>query len=234
MNLQAYLDHVITGQIPPLPPDGLSPGGHNFTRFGEEWREYYEARDKCNERGMWPIVDMAWTKQLADWIGQRSALEIMAGGGWIAKALNQHGADIVATDDYSWAGKHSQMIPVYPVGRLHALEAVVTIPADILLISWPPYGDETISAACRLWDSAKPIIYIGENDGGCNAPESFWECFQVDNSVPHFPMVSWDGIHDYVMIGYWVDPRGEWSLEPLAVAKTMPVTSTAYSRTEPG
>lgn len=212
MILDHYLEAIRNKQIPLEPPDCASFNGFMYfdrqDQFEpEEYIKPYKARQECNELGMWPIVDQVWTKALAEWIGPRKVLEVMAGGGWIAKALSEHGVKVIATDDFSWNDRHTKMELVYPVEKFHALEAIVKIPADILLISWPPYEDETISAACRLWDGRKPIIYIGESDEGCNAPESFWKHFRQLGNSPDIPLMSWSGIHDYVFIGHWVSRK---------------------------
>lgn len=75
--------------------------------------------------------------------------------------------------------------------------------ADILLVSWPPLEDETINSVCVEWGTKRPIVYIGEGEGGCNAPESFWQRFWVWRDAPEIELMSWEGIHDHVHIGYW-------------------------------
>ena len=205
MNLDEYLNLIEQGKIPPEPPEGTSPNGFGFSA-GAAGLERFKARQTCNELGLWTVIDQIWPKILADWIGSRSVLEIMAGAGWLAKALAENGVNITATDDYSWNGsdgQHKQIRYVHPVKKLHALEAIATIEADILLCSWPPYGDGTICAACRLWRPEKPIIYIGEGEGGCNAPDEFFEHFQRIDDRPAIPMQSWDSLHDHVFIGEW-------------------------------
>lgn len=199
MDLSLFLECVKTGTIPDSPPDGLASGGY---RLGLSLN-YFDARTVCNRYGMWAIVDKVWTKELANWVGNRKVLEIMAGAGWLARALSDYGVEVVATDDYSWDKEnHKQMRRVYPVTKLHALEAIATIKADVLLVSWPPYGDDTVYRAMRLWGTRKPIVYIGEPEGGCNAPDLFFEEFKPIRH-PVFPLVCWDGIHDGVMIGKW-------------------------------
>ena len=78
-----------------------------------------------------------------------------------------------------------------------------SIAADVLLVSWPPYEDDTIIKVCRTWGPNRPIIYIGEHDGGCNAPAEFFDHFQEIDNQPNIPLMSWDGIHDYVLIGFF-------------------------------
>ena len=73
----------------------------------------------------------------------------------------------------------------------------------ILVVSWPPYESNTIVEVCEEWGLERPIVYIGEDQGGCNAPDAFFDKFDKDEEAPHMPLLAWPGIHDYVAIGYW-------------------------------
>lgn len=167
--LAAFLDDVQAGRIPDAAP---------LERDCFPAIETFYARDACTHRGMWAIVDRQWTKHLADWIGERRCLEVMAGAGWLARALHDHGAAIRATDDYSWdARQHGQMERVYPVDQCDALAAVEWYgDADVLIVSWSPYEDDTIIHVCDAWGTTRPIVSIGEEDG-CNAPPEWWAHF---------------------------------------------------------
>jgi len=205
--LGEFMSYIQKGSVPPLPPDGTSRYGFNLNHLGDIG--FYEARRECNLRGMWAIVDKRWTHILADWIGNRKCLEVMAGGGWLAGALSDFGIAIIATDDHSWLKNHTKMMPVFPVQHLDAIGSVrLYSDSDILIVSWPPYGDETICDVCREWGSERPIVYIGEGDGGCNAPECFWNQFERMDDFPDIPLMCWDGIHDSVFSGFWMpSPR---------------------------
>lgn len=204
MKLTEYLDHIDEGKIPPEPPEGLVSGGWDYSLKTDDLMSLWNARRFCTNRGLWIIIDQIWTKQLAEWIGKRTCLEIMAGAGWLSKSLHDHGVTIRATDDFSWEGKpHSNLKTVFNVEKLAALSALKFHQADILVCSWPPYDDMTICDVCEKWGEDKPIIYIGEGWGGCCAPEKFWQHFKEDSDLK-FPMKSWDGIHDYVYIGNYM------------------------------
>jgi len=189
--IQEYLNCIEQGIIPDYPPESL------------DLTEFYKInpRDFCTKRGLWTVIDKQWTKQLSKWIGRRKVLEIMAGGGWLSKALSEHGTKIMATDDYSWDNdSHPLMKRVYNVIPSHSLEAIALYNADILLCSWPPYADEAMYRAARLWGNKKPIIMIGEGQGGCTATDEFFENFRVEKSI-YIPQ--WWGFHDYIQIGYF-------------------------------
>ena len=187
-------------EIPPEPPRC------------QRWRDIYDRstspptdwREECTKRGMWALVYRSWVRELAAWISGRLVLEVMAGRGWLARALAEEGVSIIATDDNSWDDRHSKSGPVFTVAKEDALQAIVDIDADVLIMSWPPYGDEVATEALATWGEGRPVVYIGEERGGCNAPDSFWQHWREDKSAPEVPLAQWDGLHDVVCIGHYV------------------------------
>jgi hypothetical protein len=192
MTPKAFINFLDTGFIPPEPLKC-----HSFYN--------YEYRNEATSRGMWAVIDEIWTKDLALWLGKRKCLEIMAGHGWLSKALNDYGVNIKSTDDQSWVGcRHSKGKPFSIVENLDGMSAVKKYSdAEVLIVSWPPYEDPEIEYICEEWGSDRPIIYIGEGWGGCTATDEFHENFKEDESVPDFDMKSWSGINDRVKVGYY-------------------------------
>ncbi len=163
----------------------------------------FYSRTFCTKRGMWAIVTAGWTTALADWIGGRTAIEIMAGRGWLTRALSEHGVNIIATDDYSWDDTHDATEPVCKVEQMDAEEVALThLDREVLICSWP-HSTEPFQKICRLWLSeGKSVVYIGEDNGGCCVREDFelrLERLEID-------MPQWEGMHDCV---YEVLERGE-------------------------
>jgi hypothetical protein len=202
MPIKEFISCINNGEIPLFAPEGSSRGGWHLNCG--DFLKTIQGKTVCNELGMWAIVYHEWVKELAKWIGNKQCLEIMAGAGWLAKGLKQCGVNIVATDNFSWnKTQHAKVKPVFPIGNYEASEAIMNINAEILIVSWPPYGCHAIVKACEIWGTEKPIIYIGENQGGCNATDAFFERFKLIQNHPDIPIKSWNGIHDYVRIGYW-------------------------------
>jgi hypothetical protein len=204
MTLSEFLEHVNNGRIPPGPPDYLVRGHDRLSliKDQEEYMNYYKGRTECTNAGMWGVVDMEWTKTLADWINGRTVLEIMAGRGWLTKALRLWHVDILATDNNS---SHSQWRKDSLLTDVEHLEASTAIKKysenfDLLLCSWPPM-DTSITKAIRRWKTEKPIIYIGEGSGGCNATQHFWAWFEGEIN-DQIVIPQWDGIHDCIYIGH--------------------------------
>lgn len=199
MKVEKYLELIGKGEIPSEHPEHTSLWGRSWPDFS---LNYLQARDFCIARGLWIVITTEWISKLAEWISERSCLEVMAGGGWIAKGLVDQGIHVIATDNFTWGHRHKEMEPVFEVVPMDAEQAIKNYrDAEILLISWPPYGDETIVKVCEAWGNEKPIIYIGESDGGCNAPDEFFQKFEYIDDEPEFPFFSWPGLHDSIMIG---------------------------------
>lgn len=205
MKLDLFLQCVRQYTIPPESPDGLDEIGYPAADLGIE---YYSAREVCVSHGMWPIVTRALASALANWIDDRYVLEIMSGPGWLARALADEGVSITATDLFSdeWNARHDVSKLLHPVSKMDCRGAVANhgTDADVLLVSWPPYSEKVICEACDLWGIEKPIIYIGEGHGGCNATDEFFDDFHENAGYNYsIPLMSWPGIHDHVFVGKW-------------------------------
>jgi hypothetical protein len=190
-DIVVYVESIIKGEIPDRVPYNID---WCCTSSG-----MLDPRRECNKRGLWPMVDKEFYQEVAEYIKGKSVLEVMAGAGFHGKGLSEQGIEIICTDDFSWDTTHTEMTLVYPVFNIDAISAINQYKdADILLISWPPYGDETIIKVCSNWN--KPIIYIGEPIGGCNAPHEFFNHFNEGYS---FYINQWCGLHDQALYGYY-------------------------------
>jgi len=204
MKTEEFFDYLNRGEIPPTSPDILAP---TYDPWFEKAGDAMRARDIAIKHGMWAVVCRSWTDQLAEWIGNRQVLEVMAGRGWLAKALAEAGVDILATDDFSW--KNGGGEPVYPVKKMDAIEAAGTIDRDILLMSWPPYNEDVAAKTLWAWNYGRPVIYIGEPEGGCNANDRFYRMFQPFRSKANWfelDIPQWYGLHDYLTVGAMTYP----------------------------
>ena len=160
--------------------------------------QIFAFKEICNYHGMWALVDQAWTGALAKWIGNRKVLEVMAGAGWLARALHDHGVNIHATDNHS---RHADTdMHLFPVEQQDAVEAARSSEADILLVTWPDHGDQTLVEVCQAWGSDRPILYLGELGGCTGCPEFFQgvELRGMGIDTPRF-----FGIKDGLFVGNW-------------------------------
>ncbi len=200
-HLREFMEALARQEIPRRAPDF---GDIDIIESDEIERAIRSARSRTQRKhGMWSMVDSTWTRDLADWMGQRICLEVMAGAGWLAKALSAHGLNLIATD-FDARAKWGKRPAVYPVKPLDALAAIACHPeAEVLLVSWPPYADPVIESLAEAWGTERPIVYIGEACGGCTATEPFCAQLQVTDRLI---IPRWPGFHDEVLMGNYLLP----------------------------
>lgn len=195
------LEQMSLGNIPKHVPDNSD--------------DYYMRKIFKDKFGMWAIVAQDWVEKLGEYLDSKgicTILEIQAGRGWLAKALQNEGFKVIATDDYSWELNKDHVYPVEKLDRLDAMKEYAS-KVDALLVSWPHFQDYgLVRSLNEAWPSDKPIIYIGERMGGCCACEEFFPHFDYEEIDVPFP--SWDGLYDHVYIGYWdanaEEPKENW------------------------
>lgn len=127
-----------------------------------------------------------WTNPLANYIGDRKVLEVMAGNGMLAYTLKRSGIDIIATDNLSWE-RFSRKNP-WPIAieNIDAIQAIGKYgeKIDFLLMAWPMYNDPTGHGCMEELYKTNPdaiVIYIGEWEGSCTADDAFFKCIEVLN-----------------------------------------------------
>lgn len=189
-----YAQAIANNQVPERFPGPLIPDRYLTVHPllpPVNWNN--EIRVFQRRHGMFAIIDKQWTAQLANHLKDHRVLEVMAGRGWLAKAMREHGIDWHATDDHS-------MFPttVTDVEKLDAVKSVRTYrnQADVLVMSWPPYQDPICERVVDEWPADKPIIYVGEWDG-CTGTERLRDLLTVDWSI-NIDMPTYPGFHDRV------------------------------------
>ena len=150
---------------------------------------YYIDRFDFANISSFALVTKKLAKRLAEYIGDRECLEIMAGKGVLSKCLSDCGVKITATDDFSWkwhrsrerkggaAAKGDELW--YDVENIDCVEAIEKYwrRAGFVICSWPPYEkDYLYKSLIKMRESNDEckLIYIGEGPGGCTADSSFF------------------------------------------------------------
>ena len=156
------------------------------------------------------LLAYEWIRPLAQWIGARRCLEIMAGSGALTYALSQCGVDIVATDDKSWSDPRCDWFqaPWADVEQMDCLQAIQKYGKDrtIIICSWP-YMDDSAYRSLLEMRRVNPdavMLYIGENWGGATANDDFFENLSLvedddfSAAVQNFKQMP--GLHDFPML----------------------------------
>jgi len=165
------------------------------------------------------LVSNRWVKPLAEYIGNKKCLEIMAGRGVLSKALSECGVDIIATDNFSWTwrnndkekGSLTQEQLWFHVENLDNIQAIEKYGKDMeyIICSWPDYSANYMYKALLKMREVNPnckLIYIGEGYGGCTADDDFHESFEIIKDDIIFNNIAekfqrWWGIRDRLTIG---------------------------------
>lgn len=155
------------------------------------------------------LVAYDWVRELATGLKDKKCLEIMAGSGALSKALQDCSVDIICTDSYenesnyysSWKNHFTE------VENIDAMEAIEKYGKDVdyIICAWPPYNESNFTKALNRHHELNPnskVIYIGEEEGGCTADDTFFEQYDVidceitckANDLYH----RWSGIHDTI------------------------------------
>ncbi len=154
---------------------GWIDGDARFDLFTQS----YFFRDVYTSFCSWCIVTDKWISEIAKLLEGKKCIEIMAGNGLISHALQTHGIDITPYDNFSW-NYHKTFTTVYD---MDAVECASDLTYDYIICSWPPCEGTDICRVVKNMYHKNPkakLIYIGEWENGCNAPESF---FKIVNEV---------------------------------------------------
>jgi len=141
-------------------------------------------RDEIVKASGYAVLTMSWLRPLAEWIGGRRCLEVMAGCGSLSKCLFNLGVDVICTDSYGWADKAATWFetPWIPVERLDAVAAIRKYGSerDIVICSWPYMDDSCYQALLAMRESNPDalMLYIGEPanafGAGATADDAFF------------------------------------------------------------
>ncbi len=193
-----YLDFVLKRKVPVISPN---LGALKERGYQKEVRDFNQFTSSL---GIWALVDQKWTQELANWIGEKECLEVMAGNGLLAKALECKGVSTLATDDKSWDDPENEPFVFCDIKKLDAIEAIkVYGDCDVLIMSWPPPNVSISFDVLKVWGSDKPIVFIGDKAGGMTACDEFYKYFKPIVQQPVKSYMPSHGAEDNVIIGYY-------------------------------
>jgi len=188
--------------------DRLSAALPKVDQLLRDFRDYLE-----DQYGMWAYINAPFLKDLAEFVGDRPVLEVMAGNGYISKGLqNLHPQQhIITTDSKAWTKEADNQTGKHPVTTIEGLDAVSAFEKyagdiDYVIMSWSPDKltiDWDLLQAIRASDHQVPLICIGEQYGATGSKQ-FWDqaIYQdgaaVDKLNAHYR--PFDLIHDQVYV----------------------------------
>lgn len=154
------------------------------------------------------LVSMEWITPLANWIGKRKCLEIMAGLGTISFALKQCGVNVISTDDYSWGSWINNSIKWTEVEKLDYIDSIEKYGkyVDFIIMSWC-YLDNNGWLALKKMRKVNPdclMIFIGDHKGGLIGSDMLYENMIVvpDKEIEKINLLypTWHNINDHIYL----------------------------------
>jgi hypothetical protein len=184
---------------------------------------YDITRQMYNENFSWPLLTTELIEGIGLFLRDLSCLSVMSGNGMLEYFLSQSNSDIIATDIkpsynvqcmnminsemndmiYKSSCRGNYTDPSFHVIKCNSITAVRTYDKDVLLISWPNYGDDNAARTLEfaLQVGFRYIIYIGECLDGCCATDKFFEILNKKTTIiSRVKMMQFWGIWDYCTI----------------------------------
>lgn len=154
-----------------------------------------KAREELVFKYSWAIPD----EQSIDLIKKYSPLvEMGAGGGYWASLIRQKGGDILCFDKYVKNNYFSKQN--WTEVSKGSPKDLINYPDRALFLCWPPY-DNLMAYNCLKHFSGKYLIYIGENEGGCNGCDRFFNKLKNNYKlVEKYQNPRWNLLKDLIYV----------------------------------
>ncbi len=195
---EAVRHHVHpTGSLWGTPEVGSLPVGRGPDAY-RRWAKDTPQRHEHVHRYSWTITDPDTVAFVAQHSGGR-LVDPMAGTGWWAHLLGQHGVDVVSYDvDPVGNHWHKGADLHAPVVAMEAVDAVALHPDRTLFLSWPPYDKPDGADTIRAYRGDR-LILIHEGEGGCIGDDDMFAELATNwvEVASHVP-VQWFGLHDRI------------------------------------
>jgi hypothetical protein len=189
-------------------------GPFPFTIMDGNFEQRFEAEMKALRARHDFVDDYAWaipTDLALDVLaGLGPIVEVGAGGGYWAMLLRERGVDVLAYDREPELAHQPYSVETKPRKLWsEVLVADETIagehPERTLFLCWPPYDTPMAHGALAAYLEAggQTLVFVGEDDGGCNADERFFRLRgrrMVEDEDLSVWLPQWPGIHDCLSV----------------------------------
>lgn len=154
-------------------------------------------RDYFARRYAWAVPNKTAIQKIKKFAKKEQILEVGAGLGLWAYLLREAGANVIATDDFSWKKKVQNKRNFTEVEKLNVQKSINKYKdAGVLLLVWPPYDEPMANNALKKFKGNK-LVYIGEGEGETTADDNFYDRLEKYwKQVDQYDIPGWVYIHD--------------------------------------
>lgn len=167
----------------------------------------YEFRIIYNEGFSFPLITQETVIELSNKLKNKKVLEVAAGSGYLSSLLRHGGVSIITTDNMSWSEEDEYAEYKNTFGEVEKIDAVEAIEKykdeiDTVLLSWPPFNEKlALNVLEKCLQYGLDLIYIGEDECGCTADDSFFElCDEKCTREVFCQLAQFYGMHDYIYL----------------------------------
>jgi len=169
--MNEIIDNIYKGKIPASYPNDI---------INDDTLDKYILREMYTHRVSWCLISNNWLNPLYNFIEGSKCIELYAGLGLLSKELKKRGLDITPYDNMSWEMTKlgNKFTNVINKNAIDALKEYENDSLDYIIMSWVPYEDESCVKVLKYLKHHQQkaiIIWIGEDFGGCNGCEEFFE-----------------------------------------------------------
>lgn len=191
---EAYLRKIANGEIPEGDEiDDFNKGDSNTVGF--------TMHQSGMSSGYYAKITKRFARGFKDYAGDDAVvMDPLAGRGFLAKALQEQGLKVIASDDFSWAEEgRDESTRTQGVENMKAMDAVEknAKKATHMVVSWAPIGFDEAA----LMDKAREvnpnikIVHIGEGlGGGCTGNEELYRRYRYGQEIEGYQ--SYGMVHD--------------------------------------
>lgn len=168
----------------------------------------FTMHQKLMSRGYFGRATKEFARSFKKEVGDNAViLDPMAGKGFMAKAFQEQGLKVIASDDFSWEAVQGDHIGVKNMDAMESVRKHAKY-ATHMVVSWPPMEstiDRDIMDAAREENPDITLVYIGE-EGGCTGSDELWESYDVEKIIPGYK-TSYSTVSDNAYIIRALSPK---------------------------
>jgi len=156
-----------------------------------------------NEYSIWGLPTKEAAEQLTKLFKYNKVYDLGCGTGYLAYLVKQANQSLCVTAIDNFCTGHCMLTDKnkwFNIINADAIEVAKEIDYSTVIINWAVYNSDFCYDLCSVLlseNKSNQVIYIGEESGGCNANDKFFNSFELEElEVDWF---RWFGMCDHVL-----------------------------------